>query len=109
MSVFTAIAASSQPAGGAAPDSSAVVSGAGTAEVNGTYTPRGTNSGKPYYNLVGQPDNLIVASIAWQGAWVIWGLMGDGWYFSTDDTAFPWEAIFLEDNGDSPAPSVSEG
>ena len=46
--------------------SSVLVSGAGS-EVNGTYTYRGKDSGKPYYSLVGEPDNTQNYSIWWEG------------------------------------------
>lgn len=112
MSVFTAIAASAKPTE-AAGEPSAIVSGAGTAGANGTYTERGDANGRPYYNLEGQPDNPFSSSIEWNGAdmWTIRNSDGDAFYTSGDDVAFPWLVTTWGqgDFGVNPVPVVSEG
>lgn len=96
--------------------SNAVVIGAGTAAVNGTYTYRGESEGKPYYNLEGQPDSVTASALVWQAA----GPEGAAWYItndsegvvydSLDDTAFPWEVVTWSDfSGDLPVPTVTQG
>ena len=91
-------------------DEYVVVAGAGTPEANGTYTERGTNAGKPYYNLVGEPDNTAQSSIIWDDGWFM--LSADGvqtYYSSLDATDFPWEAEFLDDDGELPPPTLTKG
>lgn len=88
----------------------AIVAGAGTAAVNGTYTPRGTNEGKPYYNLEGQPDSLLFYAIIWSAPrWYLYN--DDALYDSADeDTTYPWEVSgWVQDVGDAPAPTVTQG
>lgn len=96
---------------GAAAASSAIVSGAGTAAVNGTYTERGTSDGKPYYNLEGQPDNTGIDVIVWQTASVRWVIYtNDSMYQSTDAVAFPWlVTTWVALEGSEPVPTVTEG
>lgn len=86
----------------------AVVSGAGVTSVNGTYTPRGTFNGKPYYNKQGEPTDI--------GAWSIyflsnkWYIASDSTdeYISTDTATFPWTATWEEFSGSPPAPTVTQ-
>jgi len=89
--------------------SSVLVSGAGSEEVNGVYTERGEFNGKPYYNLVGQPDDLDNYNILWDGSdWYI-NFEEVDYYFSDEDVDFPWEVTgWTESNGDTPAPTVTE-
>lgn len=91
---------------------SVIVSGAGTPAVDGTYTERGTNNGKPYYNLEGQPDSTTDFAIYWDGSgWVITIAGGDNQYQSFSNTLYPWQADWVgsETGGDSPGPLVTEG
>ena len=111
MSLFVAIQGSVKPASAA--NSSAVVIGAGTVEVNGTYTPRGTANDKPYYNLEGQPDNPDAYSIVYAAGgglyWHIYNDNGDACYATDDDTALPWDGNWVIDvSGSNPAPLVYE-
>ena len=88
--------------------SNVLVSGAGS-EVNGTYTYRGEDSGKPYYSLVGEPDNTQNYSIWWEGT--EWEIYRDGTleYYSTDDVEFPWLATtWVAFEGVPPLPMVTE-
>jgi len=91
----------------------AIVSGAGTIAANGIYTARGTQSGKPYYNLLGQPNDPGAYSIVYTGS--VWSITGEpigglSYYVSPATVAdFPWLVTFAEQDGDSPAPTVSEG
>ncbi len=91
--------------------SSVIVSGAGTAAANGTYTYRGLAEGKAYYNKVGSPDNSLVSSIYWYTAWIIRSNEGDTYYFGDDgDTTYPYEASsWNTDVGDFPLPTVTQG
>lgn len=88
---------------------SATVSGAGTAAANGVYTVRGTANGKPYYNLVGQADNVAQSSIWWNSVqWTITSAFATDLYFATDDVAFPWLVPgWTADNGSNPTPTVA--
>lgn len=92
--------------------SSAIVSGAGTAAANGTYTPRGTNDGKSYYNLTGQPASASLSVIVWstaQGSWGILGAAGEFYYEGVADVAFPWLIVsWATVDGDDPPPTVTE-
>lgn len=86
-----------------------IVKGAGTVTVNGFYTPRGTESGKEYYNLEGRADNPFIASIVWDGSqWGIYTPDGDIAYSSFDDTATPELAAWSSAGffGLEPAPGV---
>lgn len=90
--------------------SSVLVSGAGTAAANGTYTYRGQANGKGFYNLLGQPDSTDVSVIKWDsGFWSIINSAGDATYESESETSFPWQVIAWALNaGDSPAPTVTQ-
>lgn len=57
------------------------LSGGGSATNNGDYTRRGTLHGKPFYNLVGQPDDPTKSAIAYtdsgiDSVWQIFDLDG---------------------------------
>ena len=85
-----------------------VVSGAGTIAANGTYTKRGVNNGKPYYNLVGEPDTFDIMSVFWDGggAWSITD--EDTLYTSDEDVAFPWQVTtWSMSNGNAPVPTLT--
>lgn len=95
------------------PGSSVMVSGAGTAAVNGLYTPRGVVQGKTYYTLEGFADSDVSRSIAWDEVsvrWVITAANTDPMYFAMEDVEFPWNVTqrFEVDSGDEPAPAVSQ-
>jgi len=85
-----------------------IVSGAGTAEANGTYTVRGTINGKPYYNIIGSPDSEFSFSIVWgEERWTIFDEF-DAFYESFEDTDFPWESTpWVKSNADDPAPTLT--
>lgn len=95
--------------------SSAVVSGAGTAAANGTYTFRGMSGDSPYYNLVGQLANPFAASVvAGNGSpWSIIPIDGSDPYYVAGDVvppAFPWLATGWDGGGigANPPPVVTE-
>jgi hypothetical protein len=92
------------------PTGNIVVSGAGSVDANGVYSPRGEFGGKPYYNLIEKPDNIDEWFIRWEDNWIIEGdPAGDGFlYTSTEDVATPdlvtaWGVT----NGLAPAPTVT--
>jgi hypothetical protein len=91
-------------------NSSVAVSGAGSSEVNGTYTYRGDYNGKGYYNLAGEADSTTENVIIWsdEDSWNIYVTSEDQLYISNDDTEFPWTASWAESNGDLPVPTVTE-
>jgi hypothetical protein len=101
---------STAPQGAAPPSNpSAIVSGAGSV-INDEYTPRGTFNGKPYYNLVGQPDSTDNNAVKYSGAnWVITASDGSALYGSSVNSfAFPWLSVSWSVlDGDSPAPGVA--
>jgi len=87
--------------------SSVLVSGAGEGAANGTYTYRGEESGKPYYNLVGEANGIGESSIYWDGAQ--WTISDNGFYVSSEDTEFLWQATeWTGLNGEEPPPIVTE-
>lgn len=92
---------------------SVLVSGAGTAAVNGLYTFRGSNNGFPFYNLVGQGTDSSLYSVV---------VFNDGpdlfWYINDTDNQYKsvetvenyhsvfdvnWEVVF----GAEPVPTVT--
>lgn len=89
-------------------DPSAIVSGAGTAAANGTYTLTGTNNDRPFYNKAG--TNPVVSAISWSSTqWIIFGSGGEGLYLGSEDVAFPWLDTYFAEEGANPSPTVSEG
>jgi hypothetical protein len=83
------------------PTGNMIVSGAGSAEVNGVYVLDGENEGRPIYRKTG-------FLLRWEGyEWVIADL-AEGWYRGTPDVATPdivttWDF----DYGTAPAPTVT--
>ena len=65
-----------------------VVSGAGTAAVNGVYAYNGLIAGKPAYLY----DSNLIEWNSTEAQWTITdGSTGDAVYVSEDDTANPWQ------------------
>jgi hypothetical protein len=91
-------------------NSSVAVSDAGSSEVNGTYTYRGEEGGKPYYNLVGEAESPVLSAISWSGSnWVVFDSDQNPFYISNEDVEFPWMVeTWNEDSGEAPAPTVNE-
>jgi hypothetical protein len=89
---------------------SALVAGAGSAVVNGLYTERGTEGGKPYYNLEDQPDDFTTSAVVWStGSWQIIDDRGANSYVGVESTDFPWEvSTWNTGSGDEPPPTVTE-
>lgn len=80
-----------------------IVSGAGTTEADGTYTLDGQQEGKNRYVL---ETNYV----GWSGSeWQIYEdvFIGDVLYSSTDDTEFPWDAVFTTANATPPPPTLT--
>lgn len=96
---------------GPKPPTRIVVSGAGTSAANGIYTFRGVTSGKPYYNLIGQPSSIGNIAVTWVGVqWTITDGVADTLYESDNVTPFPWQVITWAANvGDLPVPTVRLG
>lgn len=101
---------------GQIPDNYVVVDGAGTAAVNGVFVYNGDYGGKPYYNLVGQPNNVIQYSIFWNHGfeWSITGAAsGTTLYSSEEDVDFPYDVLdwiaITGSGGLNPPPTVTEG
>ena len=97
------------------------VAGAGTTDVNGEYTSRGSFNFKPYWNLVGSPDqynlNAIVNGVAAGGFWEI--PTGDTTLISIqkqdgETSALPYPNVDWTSVGDTdaggapPVPTVSK-
>lgn len=87
-----------------------LVANAGTEEVNGIYTLRGVNDGKPYYKL-SESSDPVISAIFWSeagGRWYINDSEGSAMYQADEDTATPDLAeIWTVSNGISSAPNVS--
>ncbi|MFL6285715.1 MAG: hypothetical protein ACJ74Q_21465 [Pyrinomonadaceae bacterium] len=94
----------------APPESSVLVSGAGNADADGTYTPRGTLNGRTYYNLEGEPDDSEVSAILWNGLqWLITLNDGSVGYSNDGDVPNPWDAVAWNAiDGHEPVPTVTE-
>lgn len=88
-----------------------VVTGAGTAEVNGTYTQRGTFNDKPYYNLANSVSNHTVSSIYFDGPnWLVQDSGGNALYHSDGIYEYPWlVATWINENSPTgdPVPTVT--
>lgn len=87
-----------------------VVSNAGSSVVNETYSYRGLYDGKPYYNVIGQPDDPFSSSIFWLvNEWEITGPGGGVYYLSGDAVDRPSQvSSWVVDGGNKPAPTVTE-
>jgi hypothetical protein len=90
--------------------SSVLVSGAGSSSINGTYTERGTYNGKPYYNIIGEPDDFSNLAIFFDGlVWKIRDETQTNRYISEENFAFPWLDLEWDvEEGFFPAPTVTE-
>ena len=91
------------------PQSSVVVTEAGTTAVNGVYTYRGINNGKPYYNLDGSNTSTTLAVIVWSGS--AWNMISSGGvtrYTSSSSVDYPWDATWSVSAGALPVPTVAE-
>jgi hypothetical protein len=88
--------------------SNVLVSDAGNELVNGTYTYRGINAGKPYYNLEGLPDNPNQGAITWTGFWYITTPAGNPGYFSMENVEYPWQVVTWVATPASATPTVTE-
>jgi len=92
-----------------------VVAGAGTAAVNGTYTPRGLWNGRYVVMIEGQEyinPGEGGQSVFWTGT--VWSieLPSGGYYYSLDDVQYPWQVTtWLPEIGvgDLPVPTVTQG
>lgn len=85
------------------------VADAGTTAANGRYTNRGSFNTKYYYNLQGQSDSTTLYALVWTGAvWKITSFNGTSLYESTDDTTYPWDAVFTATGGAGPVPTVNQ-
>jgi hypothetical protein len=86
-----------------------IVSGAGSTEINGTYTKRGIYNDKPYYNLFGQPDSIFTSCVMWYGTdWRVINSVDDVFYESFEDVEFPWMVISWNiSNGNPPVPTLT--
>lgn len=109
MSLFTAIAGSSKPASGGGIPGSLIVSGAGEAAANGTYTRGADVNGNPSWYKGGQFQILHSGA----ARWFLYNL-SDDWqsYQSTvaGDNASPVTATWeLTGNAPPPLPTVVAG
>lgn len=86
---------------------SAVVTGAGSPELNVTYPRAGSVNGRAYFQLA------EVGELAWSGVgWEFNGAAGGGYnaYLSPKDVEYPWLATAWEvADGTPPAPTVAAG
>lgn len=95
----------------AAETGSIVVANAGNGggiDVNGIYSPNGIVNGKLQYDKIGAIGPILYR-IFWDGAtWVMLDANGTGTYYgSTDNTTYPWQAIWVTDTALAPAPTVT--
>lgn len=87
---------------------SMVVSGAGTAAANSTYTYTGQSTTKNYYNKSG--SSATVNAISWDGSnWKIYDSGGGFLYYSTDNVATPnLVTTWILWTGANPLPTVTQ-
>lgn len=76
---------------------------------NGSYSYRGVNAGKAYYNLIGEPDNINSWAISNDGTkWYIYNF-DDSMYYSSDNPTFPYDvSSWIQDVGALPLPVVAQ-
>jgi hypothetical protein len=85
-----------------------IVSGAGSEEVNGTYTETDIQNGRPRYFLDGGGPDDQIYWIASQQKWVILNEGSVLYDTEEEDVEFPWLAVtWTNAEGDSPAPTVT--
>lgn len=95
-------------------EGSVQVASAGTTSVNANYTYRGTSSGYPYYNVVGQSASTTLYAIVNTGTqWRIYDSAGTNRYHTSDNVKpnYPWDGTWVTGSGStgsSPVPTVSE-
>lgn len=92
------------------PNVAVFVSGAGTIEANGIYIESGILNAKPRYTLLGHDPTVLDYGVMWENdRWLIYDTYGgDALYGSSDDVAYPWLAIFTDnDIGSLPLPAPS--
>lgn len=109
-SVGTNVTVDLTGAGMAAPSLNGVsVQAAGSAPLNGGYSPRGTVNGKTYYNLLFQPTDSTQNSVAWSGSqWIITDSDGVTLYIGTGGGNNPWDvAVWSVGTGELPVPTVT--
>lgn len=84
---------------------------AGTTAARGTYTYRGQYNLKNYYNLESTNDSTANYAIIWTGTqWRITSAVGANYYYSTEDTDFPYEVVtWTASTGIAPVPTVDAG
>lgn len=84
-----------------------IVSGAGSAAANGTYSYRGRHNGRAFYNEVGEVNSTVSKVVAWSGS--LWYISNEGdWYLSNDDVLTPDLATTWEiDGGELPVSIVT--
>jgi hypothetical protein len=93
-----------------APTGNMIVSGAGSVEANGVYSPRGDGeSGRTYYNLIGEPNDELAKSITYEAsAWFIYGSANSLYAAFDSGAATPDLAtIWQTQQGQPPAPTVT--
>lgn len=75
--------------------SNIIVSGAGSTEINGTYTYRGQHNTRNYWNLHGQDDSTTAYAIVWDGStWLMTNYAGDTFYEIATSSQYPWDAAW---------------
>jgi hypothetical protein len=79
-----------------------VVSGAGSAQANGTYVLTGSLNGKGVWTLSNDAMIFYNASEGW-----LINVSSEVLYLSTDDTEFPWEAEYELNDGNNPIPTLT--
>ena len=87
-----------------------IVAGAGEEDVNGAYTPTGTNAGKPFYNLAGSgATDPNIQAIYWDGShWGIYTADSDIAYISAQNVATPdLVTAWSPGTGSGPAPTIT--
>ena len=83
-----------------------VVSGAGTASVNGVYAQNGLINGRPSYLYDGNSIEWTSTEAQWN---IIDGSTGDAVYVSGNDTAYPWQVTAWNafNDGVIPVPTLT--
>jgi hypothetical protein len=93
---------------------SVYISGGGSPEVTGIYSPRGTSAGKMFYKIsTDASDEPFGQGVFWDGgipnSWSITDADSTVMYYSLEDVQYPWQVeTWTEYNGVTPPPNVSQ-
>lgn len=94
------------------PQSSVLVTDAGTTAANQLYTYRGQQAGDPYYNVEGEADSVTLSALVNTGSqWRVYNAAGTNLYHTSNNPDDVWDGTWVTGSGSSgslPIPTVAE-